>query len=359
MHDPSAPQPLEVTQDAPPVNDSAAVAPGAESVTATVVDFNTLLASVQPVTRVQVEIGYERAVSIADFSALGEDVTAQAVVDLCKEAAAADPHPHAVRVSGEWVSTADQTLKALGCRDEIKITAVGKRHFPRAPLRPFDIEESEAYDPLQLPGIERTTEKVLDAEEALNAGADAFDMVLNAELILQGHEIEAVREIKDVRAAMDRTKPGAPLRVICSTAMLRAIGGSARGEDLVFIACKIVAKAAEGLPAGSIAMATETGFVAYPVITKNTDLFCATVTDVQLMKQYLPKNVPVHACGGVGVSNCNQLWIMRADSLGAGRLVSDIAAQAAINEAARAKNATKRPGTPAKESAIKPEAEPA
>lgn len=281
-------------------------------------DFRQRLAAMQPITRVDIPEELADAVRSTDHTALG-NVDEETIVSLCREAASSNPYPNSVCVQGkQWASVAADTLRALGCRDGVAVCAVGERHFPKNTLNPVDSASELGYRPDQLPGIATLEEKLADVEEALEV-ADIFDMVLNAQMVLTGDEDGAVAEILAVRGKMDAIKPEAPLRVISSTGMLRAIGG----EEMVQRACRIVGKAAEGLRKGAIVMKTETGFIINPAGGK----FGATVEDIQLMRGELPDNVEIKASGGVSDSNAKEIKDAGADYIGASGLLRGLIQQ--------------------------------
>jgi deoxyribose-phosphate aldolase len=298
------------------------VAPAAVSGTeaAMAADMGTRLSAVRPVTRVKMPDHLAAAVHSTDHTALGS-VNEQTIINLCTEAASADPYPNSVCVQGEkWATVADKTLRALGCRGEIAVCAVGERHFPKGPLKPIDPASPNGYNVDQLPGNSPLTDKLADAEEAMRV-ANVFDMVLNSRLILEGRDDEAVAEILAVRAKMDETNPEAPLRVICSTGMLRRLGG----EEMVKKVCAVVSRAAQGFPHGRIDMKTCTGFVENPVGGK----FGATIEDVRLMREELPKNVRIKAAGGVSEKNAEAVMSAGADFIGASGLLRNLLKPAA------------------------------
>lgn len=141
-------------------------------------------------------------------------------------------------------------------------------------------------------------------------------MVLNSRFILEGKIDEAVEEIRAVRQLMDRTNPSAPLRVICSTGLLRHLGG----EEMVRRACQIVTRAAEGAEKGKFVMKTETGFVLKP---DGQSKFGATVEDLELMGRELPPNVRKKASGGVSKKNALKIRAAGADYIGASGVVRE------------------------------------
>lgn len=280
--------------------------------------FRQRLSHIQPVTRIRIPEDLADSVHSTDHTALGR-VDEAAIIALCREAASSNPYPNSVCVQGrQWASVANDTLNALGCREDVAVCAVGERHFPKDALNPLNSENELAYRADQLPGTASLEDKLADVTEALEV-ADIFDMVLNAQMVLEGREDEAVAEIKAVRARMDEIKPVAPLRVISSTGMLRAIGGA----EMVKRACQIVGRAAEGLKNGMIVMKTETGFIVNPDGGK----FGATVEDVELMRAELPGTVKIKASGGVSAKNAREIKAAGADYIGASGLLRGLLEQ--------------------------------
>jgi len=234
-------------------------------------------------TRTKIPAELAQAIAITDHTALGH-VTEEDIRKLCEEAASSDPYPHSVCVQGKWAAVAAQVLQDLGVRDQIKVCAVGEKHFP--------------LDPVELPGISPVEDKVQDAIEAME-DADLFDMVLNTQVILNGNIDEAAAEIQAVRNSMPTD---APLRVICSTGVLRKYGN----DEAIINACKALAKCT-----GKLVMKTETGFAGHG----------ATLEDVTLMRANLPEHIGIKASGGVNAENARAMMDAGADFIGASGLL--------------------------------------
>lgn len=234
-------------------------------------------------TKTKIPTELAPAIAITDHTALGH-LTEEDIRKLCEEAASSDPYPHSVCVQGKWAAVADQILQDLSVRDQIKVCAVGERHFP--------------LDPVEVPGLSPVEHKVQDAIEAMKH-ADLFDMVLNTQLILDGKIDEAAEEIHAVRDAMPTE---APLRVICSTGVLREKGG----EASIINACKALSKCT-----GKLVMKTETGFAGHG----------ATLEDVKLMRTHLREEIQIKASGGVNSENARAMMDAGADFIGASGLL--------------------------------------
>ncbi len=118
-------------------------------------------------------------------------------------------------------------------------------------------------------GAMSTAAKAFEAAEAVRAGAQEIDMVINLGW-LKGKHLDLVRE--DIRAVVDA---GVMVKVIIETCYLTA-------EEKV-TACRLAAEAGAGF------VKTSTGF----------GTGGATVNDVQLMRQVVGNRLGVKASGGV------------------------------------------------------------
>ncbi|OTB03247.1 hypothetical protein M426DRAFT_24033 [Hypoxylon sp. CI-4A] len=163
-------------------------------------------------------------------------------------------------------------------------------------------------------GISTTAIKVLEAEEAVKAGAHEIDMVVNIGKVLGGDWEYVGNEIRSINDAV--VKRGAALKVIFENDYLDA-------EHIAHL-CKVCT----ALPIAFVKTSTGFGFVKQP------DGFYAyqgaTVPHLQLMKANIGPNVQVKAAGGIRTLS----EVMGAISLGVTR-VGTSATAAIIDEAIR------------------------
>ncbi|MBR2728035.1 MAG: deoxyribose-phosphate aldolase [Solobacterium sp.] len=120
-------------------------------------------------------------------------------------------------------------------------------------------------------GAMRTEAKVFDAEDAVRAGADEVDMVVNIAKVKDHDESYVTEEIRRIKEAVG----SCVLKVIIETCLLT-------DEEKVF-ACRCAKNA------GADFVKTSTGF----------STAGATVADVRLMKETVGDGVKVKAAGGV------------------------------------------------------------
>lgn len=114
--------------------------------------------------------------------------------------------------------------------------------------------------------------KAFETREAISAGADEIDMVINIGALKSG-DYKLVEE--DIRAVRRATRATTVLKVIIETSMLT--------QDEKVVACELAEKA------GADFVKTSTGFGGGG----------ATVEDVQLMRRVVSDNVLVKASGGI------------------------------------------------------------
>ena len=120
-------------------------------------------------------------------------------------------------------------------------------------------------------GASLTRTKVDEASQAINAGADEIDMVINIGQ-LKARELDYVRE--EIKLIREVTR-GHILKVIIETCLL--------SDEEKIIACKLAGEA------GADFVKTSTGF------SKGG----ATVEDVKLMREVVGPNMGVKASGGI------------------------------------------------------------
>jgi len=124
-------------------------------------------------------------------------------------------------------------------------------------------------------GADFTKIKVLQAKEAIFAGADEIDMVADIGAIIEGDERYVARQLEAVRKICHSMRPMVLLKVIIESAALTR-------EQKIFV-CQIADKVGVDFIKTSTGMHRAGG---------------ATVEDVKLMKEYSP-NCKVKAAGGI------------------------------------------------------------
>ncbi len=124
-------------------------------------------------------------------------------------------------------------------------------------------------------GADFTKIKVLQAREAIFAGADEIDMVADIAAIIEGQERYLARQLESVRKVCYSMRPNVPLKVIIESAALTR-------EQKIF-ACQIADKVGVDFVKTSTGMHRSGG---------------ATVEDVKLMKEYAP-HCGIKAAGGI------------------------------------------------------------
>lgn len=184
---------------------------------------------------------------LIDHTALGPDIAPERIKELCAEAIRYKFH--AVCVNPCYVRLAKQELRDA----EVKVdTVIG---FPQG---------------VTLPQV-----KAFEAEEAVDAGADELDMVINvAALKSQDYKV-VLEEIVTVREAIARAPRKIILKVILETALL---------SEQQKVAGAILVKAG-----GADFVKSSTGFGPGG----------ATAEDVQLLKRTVGQQMGVKAAGGI------------------------------------------------------------
>lgn len=148
-------------------------------------------------------------------------------------------------------------------------------------------------------GYNTTAAKVFETADAVDAGADEIDMVINLGALREGNDAYVLDEIKAVKAACR----GKLLKVIIETCLLT--------EDEKIRMCRIVTES------GADYIKTSTGF------SKGG----ATREDVKLMRKYSGENVKVKAAGGIAdLKDAEDFIALGADRLGTSRVVKAVKA---------------------------------
>jgi deoxyribose-phosphate aldolase len=156
-------------------------------------------------------------------------------------------------------------------------------HFASVCINPFHVERvARALDGTDVAtctvvgfplGATLTAVKVFEAQQALNAGADEIDMVLNIGA-LKGQAYDFVQE--DIAAVAEVCHPqGGILKVILETALL--------SDEEKVVACR------RAQAAGADFVKTSTGF----------STAGATLEDVRLMRQTVGPDMGIKAAGGI------------------------------------------------------------
>jgi deoxyribose-phosphate aldolase len=156
-------------------------------------------------------------------------------------------------------------------------------HFASVCINPFHVERvARALDGTDVAtctvvgfplGATLTAVKVFEAQQALNAGADEIDMVLNIGA-LKGQAYDFVQE--DIAAVAEACHPqGGILKVILETALL--------SDAEKVVACR------RAQAAGADFVKTSTGF----------STAGATLEDVRLMRQTVGPDMGIKAAGGI------------------------------------------------------------
>jgi len=146
-------------------------------------------------------------------------------------------------------------------------------------------------------GYNSTAVKVFETADAINAGADEIDMVINiGELKAKNYDY-LENEIREIKKACGNKI----LKVIIETCLL--------SEDEKIEMCRIVGAA------GADYIKTSTGF----------STAGATREDVKLMREHSPACVKVKAAGGIGsLEDADDFIALGADRLGTSRVVKII-----------------------------------
>jgi deoxyribose-phosphate aldolase len=184
---------------------------------------------------------------VIDHTLLKPEATGEQIRRLCVEAK--QYGFHAVFINPRWVPLAADLLHGSG-------VAVGG-----VVSLPF--------------GADFTKVKVLQAKEAILAGADEVDMVADLAAIIEGDEKYLSRQLEAVRKVCHSMRPKVLLKVIIEAAALTS-------EQKVF-ACRIADEVGVDFVKTSTGMHPAGG---------------ASVEDVRLMKEYAP-HCKVKASGGI------------------------------------------------------------
>jgi len=146
-------------------------------------------------------------------------------------------------------------------------------------------------------GYNSTAVKVFETEDAVKAGADEIDMVINIGMLKEGRSDDVEAEIKAIKKACN----GKLLKVIIETCLLT-------DEEKVEM-CHIVTNA------GAEYIKTSTGF----------STAGATREDVKLMRANVGKDVKVKAAGGIAdLKDAEDFINLGADRLGTSRVVKAV-----------------------------------
>ena len=146
-------------------------------------------------------------------------------------------------------------------------------------------------------GYNTTAVKCFETEDAVRAGADEIDMVINIGDLRAGLDEKVLDEIRAVKAACH----GKLLKVIIETCLL--------SEDEKLRMCEIVTRS------GAEYIKTSTGF------STNG----ATREDVALMRAHVGKEVKVKAAGGIAsIADAEDFIALGADRLGTSRVVKAV-----------------------------------
>lgn len=147
-------------------------------------------------------------------------------------------------------------------------------------------------------GYSTTRTKCYEAAEAVTDGADEVDMVINLGWVKSGEDDLILREIREVRKAVDNVRPGVILKVIVETCLLT--------EEEKIRMCGIVSRS------GADYIKTSTGFSAGG----------ATFEDIALMKRHITGGVKIKAAGGIfSLEDAVKFIELGADRLGTSRIV--------------------------------------
>ena len=143
-------------------------------------------------------------------------------------------------------------------------------------------------------GYSTTKSKLFETEEALSAGADEIDMVVNVGEVKSGH-FDAVRdEIKILKAAVGKKV----LKVIIETCLLT--------EEEKIAMCHAVTDA------GADYIKTSTGF----------STAGATPEDIELFAKHIGEGVKIKAAGGISsLADAERFIDLGASRLGTSRIV--------------------------------------
>jgi len=147
-------------------------------------------------------------------------------------------------------------------------------------------------------GYSTTRTKCYEAAEAVTDGADEVDMVINLGWLKNGEYERILEEIREIRKAVDKVRPGVILKVIVETCLLT--------EDEKIRMCEVVSRS------GADYIKTSTGF----------STGGATFEDIALMKKHVTGGVKIKAAGGISsLEDAVKFIELGADRLGTSRIV--------------------------------------
>lgn len=136
--------------------------------------------------------------------------------------------------------------------------------------------------------------KIFETEEAVRAGADEIDMVINLGLVKSGDWEGVLTEIREVK----RSCGGRILKVIIETDLL--------SQEEKISACRTVSMS------GAEFIKTSTGFVGGG----------ATVEDIALLKEHCSPEIRIKASGGIdNIAKAKKLLEAGANRLGSSKLL--------------------------------------
>lgn len=180
-------------------------------------------------------------------------------------------------------------------------------------IPPAFVSRAKAYVGREMPvctvigfpnGYSSTAVKVFEAGDAIQAGADEIDMVINLGWVKDQHWEDLTREIREVREACR----GRILKVIVETCLLTDV------EKIRM--CHVVSEA------GADYIKTSTGF----------STGGATFEDVSLLAAYVSDNVKIKAAGGIAtLEDAARFLSLGASRLGTSRIVKLVKAMEAEN----------------------------
>ena len=207
------------------------------------------------------------------------------------------------------LSVCDHTLlNPAATWEEIKQTLDDAMayHTASACIPPYFVTAAKNYVGNRLPictvigfpnGYNSTLVKSAETLEALKAGADEIDMVINLCEFKAGNYAYVSNEIQVIKQLCGRKI----LKVIIETCLLTT-------EEKIK-ACELVTLA------GADYIKTSTGF----------SFGGATVSDVKLLREHVGKNVKVKAAGGItSIADAEMLIEAGADRLGTSRIIKAI-----------------------------------
>jgi deoxyribose-phosphate aldolase len=207
-----------------------------------------------------------------DHTLLKSTATERDIIDLCNEA---KKHKFfAVCINSGYIPLAKQLLKG----SMVKIcTVVG---FPL--------------------GATATSSKVFEAKQAIEAGAQEIDMVINIGFLKSKNYVEVFKDISDVKLAIGKI----PLKVIIEISEL--------SKNDIVKACEIC------LDAKADFVKTSTGF------SKSG----ATLTAVKIMKKTVKDRAKIKASGGIGDFETAKKYIdVGVDRIGTSKGIAIISEQ--------------------------------